>query len=203
MDKTWAVIPVKSLQAGKSRLTAVLQPTERAALTQQLLQRTLAVLQAAGIGQTVVVSRDTAVQQLAQAQGSLVLAEAESAGMNGAIQEGVCLATLAGAEQVLILPSDLPFLTAVEVQALFEPSSPHQVTLCPDRHEQGTNGLLLPTTIAFPFQFGEGSLAKHVAAGYGRWGVRLVRMAGWQFDLDTAVDWQIYQQALVNVPSSS
>jgi hypothetical protein len=45
----------------------------------------------------VVVSRDTAVQQLAAANGALTLAEPPQAGLNGAIQQGVRLAAIAQA----------------------------------------------------------------------------------------------------------
>lgn len=191
---TWAVIPVKSLAQTKSRLTAVLSPAERAALTQLLLARTFGVLHESGmIENVVVVSRDTAVQQLASAQQALTLAEPPAAGLNEAIQEGVRLAAVAHVARVLILPADLPFLSTADVQTLAKDTPPQAVGICPDRHEVGTNGLLLPTSVAFPFQFGEDSFQKHVAAGrYGRLSLHIVRTPGWQFDLDTAEDWGMY-----------
>lgn len=195
----WAIIPVKSLAETKSRLTAVLSPTERASLTQFLLQRTLDVLATSGVvAQVVVVSRDTAVQQLATTHGALTLAEPPGAGLNGAIQEGARLAAIAHASRLLVLPADLPFLTAVDVQIVAN-NTPHlAMGICPDRHEQGTNGLLLPALIDFPFQFGVGSFQKHVAAaGYGRLTPHIVRTPGWQFDLDTAEDWDVYSSHLL------
>ncbi|MCL4263496.1 MAG: 2-phospho-L-lactate guanylyltransferase [Anaerolineae bacterium] len=191
---TWAVIPVKSLAQTKSRLTAVLTATERAALTQFLLQRTIGVLRNSGVvDRVVVVSRDTAVQQLATAYDALTLAESPAAGLNGAIQEGARLAAVAHAARLLVLPTDLPFLTAADVQTVAN-DTPHQaVGICPDRHEQGTNGLLLPAQVDFPFQFGVESFQKHVlAARYGRFTLHMVRTPGWQFDLDTVEDWAIY-----------
>jgi 2-phospho-L-lactate guanylyltransferase len=142
----------------------------------------------------VVVSRDTAVQQLATAQQALTLAEPPAAGLNEAIQEGVRLAAVAHATRVLILPADLPFLDAADVQTFVKDTPPQAVGICPDRHEQGTNGLLLlPTQADFPFQFGEDSFQKHMmSARYGRLSMHIVRTPGWQFDLDTAEDWAVY-----------
>lgn len=196
---TWAVIPVKSLAQSKSRLTAVLTPPERAALTQFLLQHTLGVLQESGmVDRIVVVSRDTAVQQLATACNALTLAESPTAGLNGAIQEGARLAAVAHAARLLVLPTDLPFLTAADVQALADNTPPQAVGICPDRHEQGTNGLLLPAPVDFPFQFGEGSFQKHVlAVRYGRLTLHIARTPGWQFDLDTVEDWAICSSGLL------
>jgi 2-phospho-L-lactate guanylyltransferase len=190
----WAIIPVKSLAETKSRLTAVLSSIERASLTQFLLQRTLRILwESAVVKGVVVVSRDTAVQQLAAANGALTLAEPPQAGLNGAIQQGVRLAAIAQASRLLVLPADLPFLTVADVQAFANDTPFHAVGICPDRHEQGTNGLLLPAPVDFPFQFGEGSFQKHVmGAGYGRLTSHIVRTPGWQFDLDTVEDWAIY-----------
>jgi 2-phospho-L-lactate guanylyltransferase len=195
--ETWAIIPVKSLAQTKSRLTAVLSPSERADLTLFMLERTIGVLQAAGIGKLVVVSRDTAVTHLATQHGALTLAEPPGAGLNEAIQEGVRLATLGHADRVLVLPADLPFLTADDVTLVCQDSTCHTITICPDRHEQGTNGLLLPLPTNFAFQFGEGSFQKHVMnARYGRLTPHLIRTPGWQFDLDTVEDWDIYAETV-------
>lgn len=194
--ETWAIIPVKSLAQTKSRLTPVLSAAERASLTQFLLQRTLAVLRASGmVDRVVVVSRDTAVSQAAAAQGALTLAEPPGAGLNGAVAEGARLAAVAQAQRMLALPADLPFLTADDVAMVCQEAPPHTLVICPDRHEQGTNALLIPAQAHFLFQFGEGSFQKHMmTARYGRFAPHVIRAAGWQFDLDTVEDWAIYAQ---------
>lgn len=198
---TWAVIPVKTLRQTKSRLTAVLSPSERAALTQQMLRHTIDVLQNAGVVDSVlVVSRDTAVVQLATQQDARTLAEPPDAGLNGAVQAGCRLAALNQAERVLVLPADLPFLTTADVALVLANNSANNIVICPDRHEQGTNALLLPAQAVFEFQFGPDSFRKHVAAArvvgveYGRSTPLIVRSPGWQFDLDTVEDWAIYSQ---------
>ena len=59
MQEIWAILPVKLLEQTKSRLTAVLTPSQRAELTQFFVKRTLTVLQnVVHIEAIVVISRD-------------------------------------------------------------------------------------------------------------------------------------------------
>lgn len=200
--KTWAVIPVKSLPQTKSRLTAVLSAAERADLTQQLLRRLLQLLsQSAAVQQIVVVSQDDTVQRLARPYGAITLAEPAGAGLNVAVQLGMDLAAVAGVARVLILPSDLPFLTAADMKPVMETAvaKPQPSVICPDRHHQGTNALLIPPQVGFQFQFGPGSFHKH-RREMARLGLqpRIIRTPGWQFDLDTVEDWAFYTAGIQN-----
>ena len=62
---TWAIIPVKPLRDGKSRLAHLLSSNERAELTTNMLRRTLEVLNdVTDVFRTLVVSRDPAVLKL-------------------------------------------------------------------------------------------------------------------------------------------
>jgi 2-phospho-L-lactate guanylyltransferase len=197
---TWAIIPVKSLQLTKSRLTAVLSAQERANLTKQLLLRLLIILnEQSAISEVVVVSRDETVQALARPLQAITIAEPTTAGLNEAIHSGARLAFMGRAERILVLPSDLPRLTLAEVDLVCDTAvtTPSSLTICPDRHEKGTNALLLPADRDFQFQFGRNSFSQHQQEAK-RCGLRttIIRSPGWQFDLDTAEDWEIYQKEL-------
>lgn len=192
----WAIIPVKSLQLTKSRLTAVLTAQERANLTRHFLQRLLTVLnESKELSQIVVVSRDEVVQAIARAAGAIAIAEPENAGLNKAVHTGVQLTRMGKADRVLILPSDLPYLSIAEVTALIQTAvaEPGNSVICPDRHEQGTNALLIPTQAQFQFQYGVNSFNKHQQeARRCGLGIHIIRSPGWQFDLDTVEDWEMY-----------
>ncbi|MEN9564010.1 MAG: 2-phospho-L-lactate guanylyltransferase, partial [Chloroflexota bacterium] len=55
----WAIVPVKPLRRGKSRLAGTLTEEERAALNQELLERTLKTLSGLKeLDKVLVVSRD-------------------------------------------------------------------------------------------------------------------------------------------------
>lgn len=203
----WAIIPVKSLQLTKSRLTAVLTAQQRSQLTQHLLGRVLNILNDhQAISKIVVVSRDETVQALARPLAAITLAEPAQAGLNEAIHSGVRLAFMAKAERVLVLPSDLPSLTLAEVDLVCGTAvpSPNNLIICPDRHEQGTNALLLPPDRNFQFQFGSNSFNHHQQeAKRCHLRTTIIRSPGWQFDLDTLEDWQIYQEELSYRPAQT
>ena len=96
-----------------------------------------------------------------------------------------------GAWSVAVVLGDLPLLTAADVAALVALAGGDApvVVLAPDRHERGTNALLLRPPDAIPFAFGPDSLARHRAAAAARGlPVRLYRAPGTALDLDTPED---------------
>ncbi len=189
----WVIVPVKELANSKSRLTAVLSSEERATLTRRLLRRTLRVLgQSPGVAGVLVVSRDTAVTQIAVTYEAISLAEAAGAGLNGAIRLGLQKTAAMGASQALILPSDLPFLRVEDVAVLGEPSAP-DILIASDRVGTGTNALRLPLPTMFRVQYGRNSYYKHLAeARRLNHPSHTIASPTLQFDLDTPQDWQEY-----------
>lgn len=108
---TWAIVPVKPLRDGKSRLAHILSADERARLTINILEHTLKVLQEApSVLSTLVVSRDPAVLKHARQAGAFTFGEGEKLGLNVALVRGSHVAAAQGAGSILILPADLPFI---------------------------------------------------------------------------------------------
>lgn len=200
--RTWAVLPVKALGRTKSRLAGVLSPVQRADLTHALLERTLVLLRAvAGIDQTLVITADPRVTALAQRYGAEVLPETQPGSLNRAAAQGLAHAARMDAARVLVLPSDLPCLSAQDVERVLETAQDCELVLCGDRVERGTNALLLPATAVFRFQYGPQSFARHrrEAARLGlSW--RTVATPGLQFDLDTAADWERFCRLSPELP---
>lgn len=169
----WLVAPVKPLDESKSRLAACLAQTERAALTRTLLERTLLLARASRCFEALlVVSRDDAVLNVAAAAGALTLHEAGS-DLNLALEQGCAQAWQQGADAALILPTDLPLLTAADIATLVARHTAHGIVLSPSQ-DGGTNALLLPLPAPLPFCFGVDSFARH-------------RQAALAADLDVAV----------------
>lgn len=191
----WVIIPVKSLDTTKSRLAAVLSPAGRADLTRRLLARLLAELRVAtAVARVLVVTQDERVRQLALSFGALVVAEPEAADLSGAIAFGLAQARQRGAAGALVLPSDLPLVTAQDVWQVLRVWSGHNVVICGDEARTGTNALLLPTAVRFDLAYGPDSFRRHVqAAQNGRLPVRIVANSNIQFDVDTIQDWLMYQ----------
>jgi 2-phospho-L-lactate guanylyltransferase len=193
-DNVWAIIPVKTLDRSKQRLAPVLTLAERGTLVCTLLAQHLRVLATAPrIVATLVVSRDATVQQLARSLGATALAEPETSGLNGALREGLAFLRTR-ATHGLILPADLPFLTARDIEAMVQGLP--LAAIGRDRHGTGTNGLLVSAETPFPFQFGLNSFHKHCAS-FDQAGLPFhsIDTPGVRFDLDTPEDWQLLRQA--------
>src|SRR5205814_1389728 len=76
--------------------------------------------------------------------------------------EAVGVAAQRGCDALLVLPADVPLVTARDVEALLELAEPGRgVALCPDRAGSGTNALLRRPPAAIPARFGPHSLARH------------------------------------------
>ncbi len=198
-----AVVPLRSLEGGKTRLGGALDAEERETLVSGLLRHTLEVLGAwAPLRAVHVVSADPAVLSLAAAAGASVVAErsdgeASPETLNAALRAGRDAAVRAGATAVLLLPADLPLLDADALDALLDAadaalaagSGRPVAVLAPADARDGTNALLLAPPHAFEPQFGPASLERHLraAAGAGA-SVQVVVEPGVSFDLDTPDD---------------
>lgn len=194
LQRTVAVIPVRALDGSKSRMGGQLDAEEREALVAALLARTIrAALQAPSLSGVLVVSPDPRVLSAAAAEGAEAL-EQSGVGLNGALRDGRAWAAGRAATAMLVLPADLPFVSADELETLLhrfaEEARPDEpmVGLVPDRHGEGTNALLLAPPSIIPFAFGHGSRRAHEAAA-GHAGARFVQAHGkLTVDLDTADD---------------
>ena len=187
----WAIIPVKPLGQAKSRLAGVLSPAERAALGRQLLVRTLEVLaEVPAIDQTLVVSGDRQALSLAREHGARPVRENGVPDLNRALQRATRVAQRRGASAVLVLPSDLPRLTAAEVGRLLSMASePPVVVLAPDRRSRGTNALLSAPAGLIEYAFGPDSFTRHLERARAA-GVRVetCTLPGLGLDLDDPDD---------------
>lgn len=187
-----AIIPLRSLHDGKQRLRGVLSPEARRSLVQHLFQRTRqALIDSGSVARVVVVSPDAALLDWVAAYSVWPIAQ-PGTGLNAGLEYArqQVLASDPDAVTLLVLP-DLPFVRSDEIADLVRLGAPRTVVLAPDRHEQGTNMLLLPPRAVFPLRFGAASLQQHViAATEAGLSVRLHRSLGTAFDLDTPDDWQ-------------
>jgi 2-phospho-L-lactate guanylyltransferase len=192
-----AIVPVRSLAGGKSRLAGVLSSREREQVVRRMLDHALGVVAASGVAdRALVVSPDPAARAFARERGAAVLAQAAAApGLNAAIALGRSRAMALGMTQALVLFADLPLLRPGDLRRLTVDPSP--VVLSPDRHGTGTNALLLRLDNGgdgFVPRFGEGSAAAHRAEATAR-GLRAATVAtpGIAFDLDTPEDWWAFR----------
>lgn len=193
-----AIIPVGSLEGAKSRLGAVLDAEERRDLAEAFTRRTiLAALATPGIAETLVITPDDAVRRLALDLGARPLRQ-RSSGLNDGLREARGEAIAAGAEAIIVLPMDLPDISAAAIglvmSVLHERTGP-VVAIVADRHERGTNALLLSPPDVIDFCFGGDSHDAHLRAARVA-GAFVVDLASpLHLDVDTADDLVLAQAA--------
>ncbi len=159
----WAIVPVKPLRQGKSRLAGVLSQEERADLNRRLLAHTVDTLRKIPeIEQVLVVSRDQAALALARDHGARTVQENGAPHLNVALARATFLAMNYVTRGILIVPADLPLITPEDVHAMLERAKyPPVVVVAPDRHRQGTNALLVCPVGLIDYEFGPGSFERH------------------------------------------
>ena len=153
------IIPVRSLEEGKSRLAGVLDAPARAALVERMFNHVLrAALDFAGPQYCHVVSRSPALLDLAKASGANVICETDY-GLNQCLTQST--GNVAPDLPVLVLHADLPLLEVSDLAAMAEALTHAEVIAAGDRAGRGTNALLLRRPGLIPYAFGEDSLMRH------------------------------------------
>jgi 2-phospho-L-lactate guanylyltransferase len=187
--RTAAILPVKSFARAKQRLGASVADGLRLELAGAMVADVLrALAQTATIEQTIVVTREPTVSHAALAQGAIVVEDRLERGQSAAVVLGVRRALQEGMERVLCIPGDCPALDPGELESLLA-GADADVVIVPDRHGQGTNGLLLRPPDAIEPSFGADSCDRHRAlAGAAGLSWRLERPASLLLDIDTGAD---------------
>jgi len=159
----WAIIPVKPLRSGKSRLAGTLSEDERAKLNRTLLQHTLKTLSdLKEVEHVLVVSRDPQVLTVARLYGARTVREDGQPHLNTALKRATVVAQVYATRGVLVLPADLPLISREDILTLIERAAdPPVVVIAPDRHEKGTNALLISPSGLIEYDFGENSFQHH------------------------------------------
>jgi len=194
----WAIVPVKPLRRGKSRLAGTLSEDERAELNRILLQHTIQTLgELKEIEQVLVVSRDSSALALARDLGARTVQEDDGApNLNTALKRATVVAQVYASRGVLIVPADLPLLNHDDVTTLLARAvNPPVVVIAPDRHQKGTNALLISPSNIIEYDFGEGSFERHCERTR-KAGARLeiVNLPSLELDLDLPEDLELIRK---------
>jgi 2-phospho-L-lactate guanylyltransferase len=195
---TWAIVPVKPLRRAKSRLSSVLGAEERLELSREMLNRVLeALAKVPEIERTLLVSRDSEAMALARHHGARTLSERPPIDLNQALQQATRAAVGSGASAVLVVPADLPLVTADDLRELVSlAESPPVVVIAPDRRQAGTNALLASPAGLIEYAFGPSSFDRHRALALAA-GARVLvcDRPGLALDLDLPEDLGLFRKA--------
>ena len=159
----WAIVPVKPLRRGKSRLAGLLSEDQRTHLNRFLLEHTLTILnEISDIEHTLVVSRDPAALALTRGLGGRTVMEDGAPQFNTAIKRATIVAKTQGAHAVLIIPADLPLIRPTDIRSFLKKGKkPPVVVIAPDRRQDGTNCLFINPAGTIEYGYGVGSFKRH------------------------------------------
>lgn len=164
MNRLAAIIPVGTFEGAKTRLGGSLDAEERHDLVDDLLTRTVSTaLSVTRLDDVLVISPDPAVIERAARLGARTLRQ-RSDGLRPGLEEARADVLAGGADAVVVLPIDLPYVTADAVDALVDALAATDgpgVVLVTDRHGTGTNALALRPPDVIAFAFGPSSRAEH------------------------------------------
>jgi 2-phospho-L-lactate guanylyltransferase len=202
-DGVFAILPVRSLVEGKSRLSPVLDAEERARLNERLLEHTLDCLAVyPGEASTLVASASAEVLDRARRRGMTAIADPPGGGLNEAVAASTAVARARGAQGVFVLPVDLPLLTADGLRDLLTQASSAPICLLvPDRRGAGTNLIYQSPIRLASYTFGEGSFERHRLTAQAA-GLKVVvrREPSLGLDLDLPVDYTLWRQLTHSTP---
>jgi 2-phospho-L-lactate/phosphoenolpyruvate guanylyltransferase len=192
----WAIVPVKPLRLGKSRLSGVLSDEERSVLNRMFLENALDTLRATPkVGQTLVVSRDPYALAVAREFDARTILEDGTPDLNHALQRATLLARSFDVEGILILPADLPLLTQADIEAFIVDHKKYPqpcVTITADRHNDGTNALLISPPGLISYAYGPGSFELHCELARAKNAhLQIIPNPNLALDLDTPEDLEL------------
>jgi 2-phospho-L-lactate guanylyltransferase len=188
---------MRGIHSSKRRLETALDDHARAELNRWLLARTLRVVGEwlGGLQQCVFVTACAEALSSARAAGTCAIEEPGGAlGHNHAAAVGFAHAASGRGRKIMMLPCDLPLLTAPALDRFAALDNERTLVLAADRHGTGTNALIVDAAADIEFKFGDGSLGL-----YDQWARSRERAVaictGWElaFDLDTPADLAVWR----------
>ena len=191
------VIPLRSFAEANTRLASVLELDARAALARSMADR---VRTAAAPLPVVVVSSADDVVAWASEHGCTTIADPGS--LDAAADAGRRWAHEHGYARAIIVHADLPL--AVSLAAVSAGGREPRAVIVPDHRNDGTPVLSIPAAVKFPFAYGPGSAALHIAAAEAcGLEVQVVDDPALAFDVDTPADLDALSETTAQRPDGS
>lgn len=188
-----AIIPMKPLTEGKSRLSRSLSPEERASISAGMLRRVLVALRGATIDPIWVVGGDDRIKHMTRNNGGMWFEEM-GRNLNDTLGKAIEHA-FERDKSALYIAGDLPFVKPSDIHSFIQASrGAGNVTLAPARRDGGTNAILVPMGVNFKPELGRRSFSKHLnQAAKLETSVAIAYSPGLGLDLDVVDDLESYQ----------
>lgn len=159
------LVPVKHLANAKQRLAAVLDQPARTELAHAMLFDVLETLGTwAGRPGVSLVTSDPFALDLAKKFDFEVIADTANRGETDAIEMATRFCISRGVDNTLVIPGDIPLITAHELEAILQAAPVQGSVLVPAADGRGTNAAWRRPAGLFPLRFGNDSFKPHLAA---------------------------------------
>jgi len=168
LNRRIVLIPARDFRSGKSRLADVLSIDEREELGKWMFERVLHAAGAAmGVDEIAVLSDGDSVLSISEKKGAVAI-RCPAQDMNEDLESGRKWALERKAQEILIIPADLPALEPIDVDSIIGQGDtkrcPGDCAVIAPSTDGGTNGLLIRPADRLGFCFGLDSFARHRAA---------------------------------------
>ena len=147
------------------------------------------------------VSGESSLQDLAFSGRTTLIPDITEKGQSPAATVGLTRAGELGCDRALLVPGDCPLIDVREIDELITGFEEFDLVIVPDRHQFGTNALLMNTRLSFEPRFGPDSLALHIRQAIEK-GLRysVEPVASLALDVDTGSDLKELVAMLERVP---
>ncbi len=185
----FAILPVKSPQNAKQRLSGLLSASQRERLARLMFEDTLEALShAGGIDRVVVVTSDAEVAEHARRSRVMVFEEEQQQSHSLSADRACLRAMEMGARTVMLVPIDVPLATSADFERLAGAAG-RGLGIVPSTDGTGTNALVRTPPDVIQSRFGPGSFRAHVDQAQAKGvPIEVLRLSGLMFDIDTPED---------------
>jgi 2-phospho-L-lactate guanylyltransferase len=157
------LIPVKNLSTAKQRLASVLDQPTRRELAHAMLLDVLHAVAKCSAKQAAIVTTDPHAARLAQEFNFETIADS-NVSETAAIELATQVCESRGIESTLVIPGDIPLITAGDLDQIMKSAPVEGSVLVPAADGRGTNAIFRRPAGLFPLCFGNDSFKPHLAA---------------------------------------
>jgi 2-phospho-L-lactate guanylyltransferase len=159
------LVPVKSLANAKQRLASVLDQPTRTQLAQAMLLDVLESLRTwTNRPDISIVTSDPFAQELARRFEFQIIPDNTNRSETDAIEMATRFCESRGVDSTLVIPGDIPLITASDLEQILEAAPDQGSVLVPAADGRGTNAAWRRPAGLFPLRFGNDSFKPHLAA---------------------------------------
>lgn len=184
------LIPVKNLAAAKQRLASMLDQPSRTELAQAMLLDVLHAVANCSAKQVAIVTTDAYATQMAREFNFEIMADSNMSETT-AIEFATQICESREIESTLVIPGDIPLITANELDRILKAAPTEGSVLVPAADGRGTNAAFRRPAGLFPLRFGNDSFKPHLAAARATEKPCIVlSLPGIALDIDAPLDLQ-------------